>query len=179
MEIPLVRSSNKFITDCMKIIVQMPIMAIICSRYLQAKNFLPKLYFQLGIRLNKDGQFLKAVSIINYNVKEESKPWKEPPPLLHDLSSLQQEANKRKGYTADQTLNLLQNLYESKLVSYPRTGSRYIGDDVYADVPQLISQLTTHPEFGKSAEFLQTVPLNKRSVNGKKVTDHMRYCLRG
>jgi len=47
-------------------------MAIICSTYLQAKNFVPKLYYQLGIRLNKGGQFLKAVFIINYNVKEEA-----------------------------------------------------------------------------------------------------------
>ncbi|RZM08881.1 MAG: DNA topoisomerase III, partial [Pedobacter sp.] len=102
----------------------------------------------------------------------ESKPRKEPPPLLHDLSSLQQEANKKKGFTADQTLTLLQGLYESKLVSYPRTGSRYIGDDVFGDVPRLIDLAKGHQEFGKSAEFLSTVPLNKRSVNAKKVTDH-------
>jgi DNA topoisomerase-3 len=177
--------------------VQTPTLAMICSRYLEMKNFVPQLYYQLGIQLDKDGQLFKAVSVANFNVKEEAqalfdkiedvpsgfpnggkildveaKPRKEPPPLLHDLSSLQQEANKRKGYTADQTLNLLQNLYESKLVSYPRTGSRYIGDDVFAGVPQLIVQLVKHPEFGKSAEFLQTIPLNKRSVNAKKVTDH-------
>jgi len=177
--------------------VQTPTLAMICSRYLETKNFVPQLFYQLGIQLDKDGQLFKAVSIANFNVKEEAqalfdkiedvasgfprggkiidveaKPRKEPPPLLHDLSSLQQEANKRKGYTADQTLNILQNLYESKLVSYPRTGSRYIGDDVFAGVPQLITQLITHPNFGKQAEFLMTVPLNKRSVNAKKVTDH-------
>jgi len=177
--------------------VQTPTLAMICSRFIETKNFVPQLYYQLGIQLDKDGQLFKAVSTVNFNVKEEAqvlfdkiedvgsgfptggkildveaKPRKEPPPLLHDLSSLQQEANKRKGYTADQTLNLLQNLYESKLVSYPRTGSRYIGDDVFAGVPQLITQLTTHPDFGKQAEFLMTIPLNKRSVNAKKVTDH-------
>jgi DNA topoisomerase-3 len=177
--------------------VQTPTLAMICSRFLEVKNFVPQLYYQLGIQLDKDGQLFKAISVANFNVKEdaqvlfdkiedvasgfpnggrivdvEAKPRKEPPPLLHDLSSLQQEANKRKGYTADQTLNILQNLYESKLVSYPRTGSRYIGDDVFAGVPQLISKLVTHPQFGKQAEFLMTVPLNKRSVNAKKVTDH-------
>jgi DNA topoisomerase-3 len=73
---------------------------------------------------------------------------------LHDLSSLQQEANKRKGFTADQTLTLLQNLYENKLVTYPRTGSRYIGDDVYAEVPALIDKFTGHNEFGKQATLL-------------------------
>lgn len=177
--------------------VQTPTLAMICSRYLETKNFVPQTYYQLGIQVDKDGQVFKAVSIQNYQIKEEAqtvfdqiediasgfsngaritdveaKPRKEPPPLLHDLSSLQQEANKRKGYTADQTLNILQNLYENKLVSYPRTGSRYIGDDVFAGVPQLISALSTHPDFGKQAEYLMTIPLNKRSVNAKKVTDH-------
>ncbi|RZM06785.1 MAG: DNA topoisomerase III, partial [Pedobacter sp.] len=90
----------------------------------------------------------------------------------HDLSSLQQEANKRKGFTADQTLNILQGLYESKLITYPRTGSRYIGDDVFAGVPALIGKLTRHQQFGKQAEYLSGKKLSKRSVNAKKVTDH-------
>jgi DNA topoisomerase-3 len=91
---------------------------------------------------------------------------------LHDLSSLQQEANKKHGFTADQTLNLLQNLYESKLVTYPRTGSRYIGDDVFAGIPALLDKFKDHEVFGKQATYLMGVKLNKRSVNVKKVTDH-------
>ncbi|RYG20533.1 MAG: DNA topoisomerase III, partial [Chitinophagaceae bacterium] len=117
-------------------------------------------------------QVFEKIEALGKIVNVEAKPRKEPPPLLHDLSSLQQEANKRNGFTADQTLNLLQNLYESKLVSYPRTGSRYIGDDVFATVPNLISKVTDHPYFGKQATFLQAEKLNKRSVNAKKVTDH-------
>lgn len=177
--------------------VQTPTLAMICSRYIETKNFVPKLFYQLSIIMDKDGQQFKALSAANFDKKEEaqllfdkipdvnngfatgalikdveSKPRKEPPPLLHDLSSIQQEANKKKGYTADQTLSLLQSLYEGKLISYPRTGSRYIGDDVFAGIPRLIEQLKGHPEFGKSADFLSTVPLNKRSVNAKKVTDH-------
>ncbi|ETZ22636.1 DNA topoisomerase III [Pedobacter sp. V48] len=177
--------------------VQTPTLAMICSRFLEIKNFVPQLYYQLAIQLDKDGQLFKAISVNNFDKKEEAeelfakiedvasgfpyggkiltveaKPRKEPPPLLHDLSSLQQEANKRKGFTADQTLNLLQGLYESKLVTYPRTGSRYIGDDVFAGVPNLIDKLKVHKDFGKQADFLQTVSLNKRSVNAKKVTDH-------
>ncbi len=177
--------------------VQTPTLAMICARYIEIKNFVPQIYYQISILLDKEGQQFKAISIANFKTKKEAqqifdqvkdveagfekggsitaveaKPRKEPPPLLHDLSSLQQEANKRNGFTADQTLNLLQNLYESKLVSYPRTGSRYIGDDVFATVPALISKFTDHPDFGKQAAFLQTVKLNKRSVNAKKVTDH-------
>ncbi len=177
--------------------VQTPTLAMICARYLESTNFVPQKYYQLSILLDKDGQLFKAMSVNNFDKKEdaealfekiedvksgvtlgaeiievEAKPRKEPPPLLHDLSSLQQEANKKKGFTADQTLGLLQNLYESKLVSYPRTGSRYIGDDIFAGVPALIEKAIVHPDFGKQAEFLLTVPLNKRSVNAKKVTDH-------
>ncbi len=177
--------------------VQTPTLAMICSRYLEIKNFVPQTYYQLSILLDKDGQVFKAISVNSFEKREdaealfekiedvnagfpnggkildvEAKPRKEPPPLLHDLSSLQQEANKKKGFTADQTLGLLQNLYESKLVSYPRTGSRYIGDDIFAGIPALIEKAKLHPDFSKPAEFLQTIPLNKRSVNAKKVTDH-------
>jgi len=177
--------------------VQTPTLAMICARYLESTNFVPQKFYQLSILVDKDGQFFKAISVNNFDKKEdaevlfekiedvksgfplgaeivdvEAKPRKEPPPLLHDLSSLQQEANKKKGFTADQTLGLLQNLYESKLVSYPRTGSRYIGDDVFAGIPDLIDKARSHPDFGKQAEFLLTIPLNKRSVNAKKVTDH-------
>ena len=177
--------------------VQTPTLAMICSRYIEIKNFIPQTYYQISIQLDKDGQLFKAISIVNFKTKQEAqliydrvtdvasgfdkggkitaveaKPRKEPPPLLHDLSSLQQEANKKNGFTADQTLNILQNLYESKLVSYPRTGSRYIGDDVFATVPNLISKLSEHPDFGKQTAFLQTIKLSKRSVNAEKVTDH-------
>ncbi|MHA4895148.1 DNA topoisomerase 3 [Pedobacter sp. PWIIR3] len=177
--------------------VQTPTLAMICSRFLEIKNFVPQTFYQLAIQVDKDGQLFRAMSFNNFNKKEEAevffskiedlesgisnggkivsveaKPRKEPPPLLHDLSSLQQEANKKKGFTADQTLNILQGLYESKLITYPRTGSRYIGDDVFAGVPSLIEKLKEHTDFGKQAEFLTTVALNKRSVNAKKVTDH-------
>ncbi|MFD0763295.1 DNA topoisomerase 3 [Mucilaginibacter lutimaris] len=170
--------------------VQTPTLAMICARYIEHKNFVPQNFYQVVIQPDKDGQAFKAVSVTNFKTKEEAeavlqlveptctienveaKPRKEPPPLLHDLSSLQQEANKRKGFTADQTLTLLQNLYENKLVTYPRTGSRYIGDDVFAGVPQLIAGFTEHVEFGKQAIILTSAKLNKRSVNAKKVTDH-------
>lgn len=177
--------------------VQTPTLAMICNRFIETKNFVPEIYFQVAIQLQKEDAFFRAISTKNYKTREEAeaimaqvldvaaghingglianveaKAKKEPPPLLHDLSSLQQEANKKKGYTADQTLGILQNLYESKLVTYPRTGSRYIGDDIFATVPSLIAKFTNHPLFGKDAAFLSNNKLNKRSVNAKKVTDH-------
>ncbi|MET3114865.1 DNA topoisomerase IA [Pedobacter sp. CG_S7] len=63
-------------------------------------------------------------------------------------------------------------MYEAKLITYPRTGSRYIGDDVFAQVPDLIQKITPNPIFGKYAKDLLNQPLNKRSVNVAKVTDH-------
>lgn len=177
--------------------VQTPTLAMICSRYLENKNFVPQIYFQLSIHIDKEGQVFRAISNESFKTREdaqalldqvqdvasgfsygahilsvEAKPRKEAPPLLHDLSSLQQEANKKHGYTADQTLNILQNLYENKLVTYPRTGSRYIGDDVFAGIPTLLEKFKDHPLFAKQATFLMGVQLNKRSVNAKKVTDH-------
>lgn len=177
--------------------VQTPTLAMICSRFQENRNFVPQIYFQLAIQVEKNEQQFRAISVDSYKSRDEAqtlldkisdkasgsmngaliesvegKPRKEPPPLLHDLSSLQQEANKRRGFTADQTLGLLQNLYESKLVTYPRTGSRYIGDDVFATIPGLIAKYTAHSDFGRQATVLQTAKLNKRSVNAKKVTDH-------
>ena len=177
--------------------VQTPTLAMICSRYLENKNFVSQLFYQVSIQVDKEGQVFRAVSSENFKTKDEAqvlidqvedlatgfplgghilaveaKPRKEPPPLLHDLSSLQQEANKKNGFTADQTLNLLQNLYESKLVTYPRTGSRYIGDDVFAGIPALLEKFKDHEVFGRQATYLMGVKLNKRSVNVKKVTDH-------
>lgn len=177
--------------------VQTPTLAMICARYLENKNFIPELFYQVSIHLDKEGQVFRAISTEKFKTREgaqtlfdkvedlgsgypnggeitavEAKPRKEPPPLLHDLSSLQQEANKKHGYTADQTLGILQNLYEGKLVTYPRTGSRYIGDDVFAGIPGILQKFTEHAMFGKQAAYLLTAKLNKRSVNAKKVTDH-------
>ena len=177
--------------------VQTPTLGMISSRFLENKNFKPETYFQVAVALQKGGQVFKALSAENYKTREQAqqvadevkdvsggfalggeiadveiKPKKEQPPLLHDLSSLQQEANKRKGFTAEQTLNIAQTLYEAKLITYPRTGSRYIGDDVFASVPGLIKVLTHHPVFGRAAKDLDEKTLNKRSVNAKKVTDH-------
>lgn len=177
--------------------VQTPTLGMISSRYLENRNFKPETYFQVLIALTKSNQPFYALSTENYKTREQAqqvadqvkdvasgfplgaevtsvevKPKKEQPPLLHDLSSLQQEANKRKGFTAEETLNIAQSLYESKLITYPRTSSRYIGDDVFAAVPSLIKVLEMHQFFARSAKELDGKTLNKKSVDAKKVTDH-------
>ena len=100
--------------------------------------------------------------------KGEWKKRKEKPPLLYDLTTLQREANKIMGYTAQQTLDYTQSLYEKKMVTYPRTDSRYLTEDMAAMIPNLVQE--TAKKFSLSDE---TVPVRTDQViNNKKVTDH-------
>ncbi len=99
--------------------------------------------------------------------KAEKKEKQEKAPALFDLTTLQREANKRLGYTAQQTLDYTQSLYEKKLVSYPRTDSRYLTDDMEATLPNLIA---------KAEKVSGLMPTDARDlhcvINSKKVTDH-------
>ena len=99
--------------------------------------------------------------------KAEKKQKKETAPALYDLTNLQREANKKLGFTAQQTLDYTQSLYEKKLVSYPRTDSRYLTEDMAESLPNLIEKTKT--VFGLNpTPMLQT----RQVINGKKVTDH-------
>ncbi|MGE4346492.1 MAG: DNA topoisomerase 3 [Flavobacteriaceae bacterium] len=172
--------------------VQTPTLAMICSRYLENKDFKPQTYFQLKLHTAKDATQFAAISTDRYDTKQdadtilerirssesvsvvnvETKQGSQEPPLLYDLTTLQKEANSRHSFSADKTLSVAQSLYEAKLISYPRTGSRYISDDVFAEIPALINQLSAYTTFGTYAKMLSGKELNKRSVNDKKVTDH-------
>ncbi len=173
--------------------VQTPTLAMICSRFVENKNFTPQAFYRIQATFEKDNIKFKATSnridgktlaegtlakieigTPALVVKVEGKEVKEPPPLLYDLTNLQQDANKKFGYSADQTLGLAQSLYESKVITYPRTGSRYIGDDVFEQVPELFQHLANTAEEGIAtiSRNLIGATLNKRSVDEKKVTDH-------
>ena len=172
--------------------VQTPTLAMICSRHLENKDFKPQTYFQVKLHTAKDATAFAAISTERYDTKQdadtilgrirssesvsvvnvETKQGNQEPPLLYDLTTLQKEANSRHSFSADKTLSVAQSLYEAKLISYPRTGSRYISDDVFAEIPDLIRQLSAHATFGGYAKTLSGNDLNKRSVNDKKVTDH-------
>ena len=173
--------------------VQTPTLAMICSRYLENKDFKPQAFYKIQAGFEKDNLSFKATSdkidkkevaeetIAKISVgaeakvvKVEAKETKEPPPLLFDLTSLQQDANKKYGYSADQTLSIAQTLYEKKVITYPRTGSRYIGEDVFEQIESLFQHLADTAEEGIAAisRNLIGAKLNKRSVDEKKVTDH-------
>jgi DNA topoisomerase-3 len=109
----------------------------------------------------------------------EKKEVKQEPPLLYDLTALQKEANSKRGFSADKTLNIAQALYEGKKISYPRTGSRYISADVLDEIPHLIASLCSHPRFGTYAAGMENIVLNIRSVDDKKVTDHHALIITG
>ncbi len=96
----------------------------------------------------------------------------QEPPLLYDLTALQKEANGRYGFSADKTLSVAQSLYEKKVLSYPRTGSRYLSDDVFDEIPDRIALLKRYPAFAAHAAALKGASLNRRSVDAGKVTDH-------
>ncbi|MFC4676308.1 type IA DNA topoisomerase [Dysgonomonas termitidis] len=174
--------------------VQTPTLAIICKRYLEVLNFKPEPYWQPVINvqigesplyinttshyLKKEDaesiyQFLKTYSTVKVE-RIEKKTNNQQPPLLHDLTSLQKEANKCFSMTADTTLNIAQKLYEAKLISYPRTGSRYIPKDIFEKIPELIDSLKEHPDYKNQAKLLSAMKtkLNMNTVDDKKITDH-------
>ena len=101
----------------------------------------------------------------------ETKEKAERPPLLYDLTSLQRDANRILGYTAQQTLDYTQSLYEKKLVTYPRTDSRYLTEDMEPVIPDLIRIVAKY--FAQPVEGLRTEPVRKGTVfDSSKVSDH-------
>ena len=101
----------------------------------------------------------------------ETKEKAERPPLLYDLTALQRDANRILGFTAQQTLDYTQSLYEKKLVTYPRTDSRYLTEDMQPVIPELVRTVAAH--YGLPEDNLRTEPVRKGSVfDSSKVTDH-------
>ena len=114
---------------------------------------------ELAERCRSEGQ----MSVTKVVTKDKS----EKPPLLYDLTSLQRDANKILGYSAQQTLDYLQSLYEKKLVTYPRTDSRYLTEDMAAGLPQLAKTATG------ALEYSGPVSVNaKQVINNSRVSDH-------
>ncbi|MDH6357736.1 MULTISPECIES: type IA DNA topoisomerase [Bacteroidales] len=172
--------------------VQTPTLAMICSRYLENKNFVPQKYWQLKLQTGKDSIELSALSEEKFGSQQpaidklqiikdsgqvqvksvECKEVNQEPPLLYDLTTLQKEANTKLNFSADKTLSIAQKLYEGKLISYPRTGSRYISQDVFDEILERISLLETYDRFAGYAKSMKGSSLNRRTVDNKKVTDH-------
>ena len=172
--------------------VQTPTLMMICDRYLENKNFVPTKFWQLKASTASGGIGFTAQSTAKWEQQPEAiaalqrakdagqlvvksverKETAQEPPLLYDLTTLQKEANTKLNLSADKTLSIAQSLYEKKVMSYPRTGSRYISEDVFEEMPERIALLERYPRFAGYAAGLNGATLNRRSVNDGKVTDH-------
>ncbi|WP_099372151.1 type IA DNA topoisomerase [Sphingobacterium sp. 1.A.5] len=172
--------------------VQTPTLALICKRYLENKDFAVKKYFQIQLEHRKEFTDFKSLSKTKWDDRKladdtlksiqrigtatvtamETKTVSEQPPLLFDLTGLQKEANKRAFYTAEETLNIAQSLYEKKFITYPRTGSKYIPEDMWSEIPALVRNLEARASCKKAVGKVKWGRFNKRIVNDVKVTDH-------
>ncbi|MDR2223140.1 MAG: topoisomerase C-terminal repeat-containing protein [Flavobacteriaceae bacterium] len=172
--------------------VQTPTLSLICKRYLENTSFKKKLYYQLELQHLKDGILFKSLSTDKWEDKQkaeqalklidkqsevkiqkvETKTIREESPLLFDLTSLQKRANELFGFSAEETLSIAQSLYEKKFITYPRTSSKYIPDDLWAEVPNLLKVLSDDSRYSNLLLKLKMARLNKKIVNDVKVTDH-------
>ena len=177
--------------------VQTPTLAMVCRRFLENKNFNPTAFWQMHFTTGGDGKTVKfltanrwgdkaAAEVLYQQLKEhksvviskvECKDKTEEPPLLYDLTALQKEANVKYGFTAEQTLGIAQKLYEAKVITYPRTSSRYIPDDVYDEIPKLLRTLADDEQWGALSMTIRKP--NTRSVEASKVTDHHALLITG
>lgn len=179
--------------------VQTPTLAMICARFSENRNFVSTPYWQLHITLKQGGahrQFIHleefkdkvtaeaayrkitSGSIVTVTKAERKRTFRQAP-LLYDLTALQKDCNIHYDLTADKTLSIAQSLYEKKLISYPRTGSRHIPEDVMVHIPALLQKVVAMPEFREYGNTFDLSGLNTRSVDNTKVTDHHALIITG
>jgi DNA topoisomerase-3 len=173
--------------------VQTPTLALICSRYLANQEFSAQKYWQIQLSHTKEFIDFKSLSKNKWENKKlaedalksierngntvivtsvETKKPTEEPPLLFDLTGLQKEANKKLNFSAQETLNIVQSLYEKKFITYPRTGSKYIPEDIWREIPNLARALQNTRTWKQAAANVKWGCFNKRIVNDLRVTDH-------
>ena len=168
--------------------VQTPILAMIVNRDLEVEYFKPKDFWEVhtlcreAVFKHTGGKFedqTKAQTIVDKVTGQPlvvqavtRKNETANPPQLYDLTSLQQDMNKRYGFTADQTLKLAQSLYESKHLTYPRTDSRYISTDIQPTIAPLLEALRPLKPDAIAPLDLADLKFSKRIVDDKKVSDH-------
>lgn len=167
--------------------VQTPTLAMIVKRQEEIDKFEPKQYWELKTlyrdvlfsasagRFDKeeDGRaVLERISSQPFVVREaQKKEGTEAPPRLFDLTSLQVECNRKFAYSADDTLRLIQSLYEKKYTTYPRVDTTFLSDDIYPKVPGILKGLKNYASLTAPLEG-KKIPKSKKVFNNAKVTDH-------
>lgn len=167
--------------------VQTPTLALIVQRHYEIANFQPQDFWELKTSYKDvvfnatSGRFmsvkdanlaLNKIKDALFEIKDVSeKKGKESPLRLFDLTSLQVECNKRWGWSAEDTLRLIQSLYEKKVTTYPRVDTTYLSDDLYPKIPDILKQLT--PYTNLTSSLLATkLYKSKKVFDNSKVTDH-------
>jgi DNA topoisomerase-3 len=167
--------------------VQTPTLAMIVHRHLEIINFVPKDFWEVKTLYRKvlfsyeKGRFFekeKAEEMMA-KIKEdeftivsfEKKKGKEFAPRLFDLTSLQVESNKKLNLTADETLKVVQQLYEKKLVTYPRVDTTYLPEDQYPKIPGILKGLVDYTQYTQKI-LGKKIPKTKRVFDNSKITDH-------
>lgn len=167
--------------------VQTPTLALIVQRQKEITDFKPEDYWELKTLYREttfsatSGKFkneeeaqkiVDRVAAVPFTVTDVTqKNGREAPPRLFDLTSLQVECNKNWGWTADESLKLIQSLYEKKVTTYPRVDTTYLSDDIYPKVPGILRQMTPYAPL--TAPILAgKLPKSKKVFDNSKVTDH-------
>lgn len=167
--------------------VQTPTLALIVQRYNEIQNFVPETYWELktkyrGVTFSSTrGRFgkkeeaeaaLQTIVGTDFRVTDvQTKEGNEAPPQLFDLTSLQVECNRKYAFSADDTLKIVQSLYEKKLSTYPRVDTRYLSDDIYPKVPQILSGIAPYRAYVEPL-LGQKMKKSKKVFDNSKVTDH-------
>lgn len=167
--------------------VQTPTLALIVNRQLEIENFTPEPYWELktvyrdttfsatkGKFTSKEEglEFLEIVKTAPFTVTDVSaKKGTEAPPRLFDLTSLQVECNKKFSYSADDTLRVIQSLYEKKITTYPRVDTTFLSDDIYPKCPAILKGLRDYATLTAPLEG-KKLAKSKKVFDSSKVTDH-------
>ena len=166
--------------------VQTPTLALIVKRQLEITNFEPQQYWELKTvyrdttfnvtkgkfqTIEEGNEFLKNVQGFPFTITDVSKKnGKEFAPRLFDLTSLQVECNKKFGFSADETLRIIQSLYEKKVTTYPRVDTTFLSEDIYPKCPAIMQALAGYEQF--TSALPAKLPKSKKVFDNTKVTDH-------
>lgn len=167
--------------------VQTPTLALIVNRQLEIENFKPEAYWELKTTyrdtvfsaskgrfssVEEGTNFLETVKSADFFVTDiNTKKGNESAPRLFDLTSLQVECNKKFGFSADETLKLIQSLYEKKVTTYPRVDTTYLSDDIYPKIPDILKGMKDY-ELLIQPVLASKIPKTKKVFDNSKVTDH-------
>ncbi len=167
--------------------VQTPTLALIVQRHFEIQNFKPQDYWELrttyrDVVFSATGKKYKSLEDVDKVIQRiaahpfvvtdvAEKKGREAPPHLFDLTSLQVECNKKWGWSAEESLRLIQSLYEKKVTTYPRVDTTYLSEDIYPKIPVILRDMTPYAPL-TAPVLAKKIPKSKKVFDNAKVTDH-------